>query len=96
MADLKCPNCGTVAAGSEGKIVCATCGGTFEFVAGEAKLKDIGEVDRIKKTVERHDADLAEIKQRLPASSPALQPPEDPSGESDPPFDDDEEDEEDL
>jgi len=83
MADeLKCPNCATPAAsGSEGKIVCATCGGTFEFHAGEAKLKSIGEIDQIK-------ADVEELKQRLPASSPA-QPPEEPSDTPDSPFDDD-------
>jgi uncharacterized Zn finger protein (UPF0148 family) len=89
--DLKCPNCGTPAAGEAGsKIVCATCGGTFEFVAGEARLTGVGEVDKLKETVTQHDADIAEIKQRLPGSTPAADPDE--PAAVDPDDDDDEED----
>lgn len=91
--ELKCPNCGTAATGEPGvKIVCTRCGGTFEFVAGEAKLKGVGEVDRLKETVEQHDVDLREIKERLPASASAADPPED---ELDVATDEDEDDEED-
>jgi uncharacterized Zn finger protein (UPF0148 family) len=64
MAELKCPNCGTVGIpGAGGKVTCATCGGTFSFVAGEAKLTDVGQLDKLQ-------ADVEELKQRLPASSP--------------------------
>jgi uncharacterized Zn finger protein (UPF0148 family) len=89
--ELKCPNCGTPAAGKEGvKIVCAQCGGTFEYTAGEAKLTAVGEIDKIR-------TDVEELKQRLPASTPAAEPAVDPNPDlEDPDIDDDEEDEDDL
>ncbi|MCU0916907.1 MAG: hypothetical protein MUC88_20455 [Planctomycetes bacterium] len=61
-----CPNCGpgTKTHASEKGTVCEQCGGTFTYVAGEAKLHQIGELDQLR-------ADVEEIKQRLPASSPA-------------------------
>lgn len=63
--ELKCPNCGIVAIPKDdGTLVCATCGGTFTFTAGEARLGDIGELDKLQ-------ADVDELKQRLPASTPA-------------------------
>jgi uncharacterized Zn finger protein (UPF0148 family) len=68
--ELKCPNCGTPAHAAEAgkKIVCASCGGTFEYVAGEARLQDVGQLDKLQ-------ADIEELKQRLPASTPAADPP---------------------
>ena len=71
MADqeYKCPNCGpgTKTHASDKGHVCETCGGTFTYVAGEAKLAAVGEVDQLK-------ADVKELQQRLPASSPAAEP----------------------
>jgi ribosomal protein S27AE len=67
-----CPNCGpgTVTHETEKGIVCEKCGGTFVFTAGEAKLTDVGKLDRL-------EADVADLKKRLSASSPAALPPED-------------------
>lgn len=46
--ELKCPNCGmAAAAGAKGRIVCAGCGGTFEFVEGEHRLAGIGQFDKL-------------------------------------------------
>lgn len=88
--ELICPNCGPgtkTHAGQGDKVICETCGGTFIFVAGEAKLKDFGELDKIK-------ADVEELKKRLPASSPAAppaaEPDKDPESEDDPEDDNDE------
>lgn len=69
--EFSCPNCGpgTKVHQSEKGTVCETCGGTFTYVAGEAKLQDIGELDKVK-------ADVEELKQRLPASTPAADPAE--------------------
>ncbi len=53
MAKVKCPSCGTAAeqtAPGE-KIVCAGCGGSFTFVAGETKLAGVGEFDELKAEV---------------------------------------------
>jgi len=71
-----CPNCGpgTQTHTSEKGHVCEKCGGTFTFIAGEAKLAAVGEIDQLK-------ADVEEIKQRLPASVPAAVPPEDPEND---------------
>jgi len=70
--------------------VCSTCGGTFVFHQGEAKLKGMEEFDKLR-------ADVDELKQRLPASTPAApQPPEEPSDSPDSPFDDDDSGDEDL
>jgi uncharacterized Zn finger protein (UPF0148 family) len=99
MSDRKCPNCGAVGVpGTGDRFTCTTCGGTFTFVAGEAKLTAVGEIDRIKETVAQQGNELEELKKRLPAASPGQQPPEDPSDNPDAPFDDDDDDddEEDL
>ncbi len=88
--ELKCPNCGSPAAAAEAgkKIVCTSCGGSFVFEQGEAKLAGVGEIDQIK-------ADVEELKKRLPASTPAADPVEDP--QPDPDQDEEEpEDEDDL
>ncbi len=85
-----CPNCGpgtkthTTAKGH----VCETCGGTFTFVAGEAKLQEIGELDKVK-------ADVEELKQRLPASVPAAIPTAEEINDGQPPEPDDVEEEDD-
>lgn len=94
MSDRKCPNCGSVGvAGTDDSFACPSCGGSFTFTAGEAKLKAVGELDELRDKVKAHDADLAELKKTLPASSPAADPEisEDPADE-----DLDEDDEEDL
>ena len=55
MSELVCPSCGPGTkchAGEGGKTICEACGGSFSFVAGEAKLKDVGELDKIKADVE--------------------------------------------
>jgi len=58
--ELKCPNCGTpAAAGSKGRIVCTSCGGTFEFAAGEHKLVGVGDFDKLAKDVEDLKAKVA-------------------------------------
>jgi uncharacterized Zn finger protein (UPF0148 family) len=68
--ELKCPNCQFPALVKEdGSAVCSHCGGTFTFKAGEAHLSNVGEFDAVKRDVE-------ELKQRLPASTPA-EPPAD-------------------
>jgi uncharacterized Zn finger protein (UPF0148 family) len=87
--ELKCPNCGTAAIPREnGDCVCATCGGTFTFKAGEARLKNAGELDKLQ-------ADVDELKQRLPASTPAANDP--PAGEpNEEEVDAEDEDEDDL
>jgi hypothetical protein len=56
----------------DGTAVCSHCGGSFTWKAGEAKLTQVGEFDAIK-------ADVEELKQRLPASTPAGETPADPS-----------------
>lgn len=87
--ELKCPNCGpgTKTHKSEKGIVCEQCGGTFTFIAGEAKLKEIGELDKVK-------ADVEELKQRLPASTPAADVEE--AQKTEEPEDVEEEEEEDV
>jgi hypothetical protein len=84
--ELQCPNCGpgTKTHQSEQGTVCEQCGGTFTFAAGEAKVKEVGRLDQL-------EADLQEIKERLPASTPAAQPEPDPDPENEPSVDDDEE-----
>jgi uncharacterized Zn finger protein (UPF0148 family) len=77
MADqqLKCPNCGSaVTVKADGTAVCGTCGGSFSWQAGEAKLEGVGELDALK-------ADVDELKKRLPASTPAQEPATDPDRE---------------
>lgn len=76
--ELKCPNCGTAAAGAKAgtRIVCVTCGGTFEYIADEAKLKDIGVIDQLQ-------ADMEELKKRMPVSTPGAEPPRDESDDRD-------------
>jgi uncharacterized Zn finger protein (UPF0148 family) len=94
MSDRKCPNCGTVGIpGKDDSYACPSCGGTFTFEAGEAKLQTVGELDELRDKVKAHDADIAEFRKVLPASSPAADPeePTDPDDESDE-EDDDEED----
>lgn len=87
-----CPNCGTHLKGKpDEKIVCDTCGGSFTFVAGEAKLTGVGEFDQLKTKVGELEAGQAELRQQL--GQPA-QPPADPQQE--PPVTEDDEDEEDL
>jgi len=83
--ELKCPNCGTPAIPKDGgDCVCATCGGTFTFKAGEARLKNVGELDKLQ-------ADVDELKQRLPASTPAQdEPPAEELGDEEQEDDDDE------
>mgnify|MGYP001159233646 CR=1 FL=1 len=65
-------------AGANDTYACPSCGGSFTFATGEAKLKDVGELDKLKEKLDRHDADLDELKKRLPASSSAADPPADP------------------
>jgi uncharacterized Zn finger protein (UPF0148 family) len=84
--DFQCPNCGTPAKGvAGGKIVCVKCGGTFRFEAGEARLNGVVDLDKLQ-------ADVEELKQRLPASSPAAEPPADPDESEELLDDDDDED----
>jgi uncharacterized Zn finger protein (UPF0148 family) len=65
--ELKCPNCGAAAVPKEdGSLVCPTCGGTFTFKEGEARLAKAGEFDQVK-------ADIEELKKRVPAGD-ALPP----------------------
>lgn len=70
--DLKCPNCGGATIdGGAGKRVCGTCGGSFTFVAGEAKLTSVGELEKIKGSVEKHERQIEEIRKQLPGPTPA-------------------------
>jgi|GEM_PF-6092924 len=72
MSDRKCPNCSAVCvAGSDDSYACPACGGSFTFKAGEPKLTGVGELDRLKDKLAKHDADLEELKKVLPASRPA-------------------------
>jgi uncharacterized Zn finger protein (UPF0148 family) len=97
MSDRKCPNCGSPGvAGTNDSFACPACGGTFTFTAGEAKLTGVGELDRIKKTIAAHDADLVELKKVLPASRPGVVEPDESPDEDDRDEDDDADDEEDL
>jgi hypothetical protein len=53
--ELSCPSCGPGTkchAGESGKVICENCGGTFEYEAGEAKLKDVGQLERVTKDVD--------------------------------------------
>jgi uncharacterized Zn finger protein (UPF0148 family) len=65
--ELKCPNCGLAAIPKENgaKIVCGTCGGTFTYIAGEAKLQDVGELDRLKSDVDQLKAGQEELQKTL-------------------------------
>jgi hypothetical protein len=64
--EVKCPNCGTPTHAKPGEpIVCATCGGTFTFTAGETKLADVGEFDQLKKKVGDLELGQAELRERL-------------------------------
>lgn len=95
MSDRKCPNCGAVGVpGANDSYACPACGGSFAFKAGEAKLTDVGELDRLKEKLDKHDVDLDELKKRLPASSPAAVPDDDGPSEAEPDgyLDEDEED----
>jgi hypothetical protein len=56
-------------------------------------LTAVGELDELRDKVKSHDADLAELKKTLPASSPAADPA-DPREPEEP--DDEEDDDEDL
>jgi len=95
--ELKCPNCGTAAAaGSAGKIVCSSCGGTFEFVAGEHKLAGVGDFDKLK-------SDVEDLKAKVAAPPLDSMPPVGPDpghvgddGDEDDEIEDDEDDDEDL
>jgi len=78
-------------AGTDDSFACPSCGGSFTFKAGEAKLTGVGELDELRNKVASHDADLVELKKALPASRPGAQPPEEPSRNPDSPFDDDDE-----
>lgn len=96
MSDRKCPNCGSPGvAGANDSFACPTCGGTFTFAAGEPKLAAVGELDRLKEAVAQQGSDLAELKKRLPASSPAVADP-DPDDDDIADEIEDDEDEEDL
>ena len=89
--ELHCPNCGLAAIPKENgaKIVCGTCGGTFTYVAGEAKLQDVGELDRLKSEVDQLKAGQEELQKTLGAPAPA-------DAESEPAADEEDDDEEDL
>jgi len=56
MGDMRCPNCAAkVAVKSNGECVCAECGGTFQWKAGDAKLTGAADWDAVK-------SELAEIR----------------------------------
>jgi len=89
MADLKCPGCGAKSvAGQDGRRICPECGGSFEFVAGEAKLAGVAEFDQLKKTVDDQAAEISALKEQLGQAEPAAEPPTEP--ETDDEDDDDE------
>ena len=71
--ELICPNCGpgTKCHDKEGGgLVCETCGGTFRYEAGEAKLQDVGELDRLKESTAKNAAEIEAIKSVLPTAVP--------------------------
>jgi hypothetical protein len=87
--EFRCPNCNTPAKGTPGqKVYCASCGGVFRYDAGEAKLDKTVDFDKLQ-------ADVEELKARLPASRPAADPCE-LSDDDDVDDDDDDDEEEDL
>jgi len=86
--ELICPSCGpgTKCHGKEGGgLVCETCGGTFRYEAGEAKLQDVGELERLTQDVEDLKAKVGE------QQPPAVESPAD-TAERDPDEEDDDED----
>jgi len=94
MPDLKCPCCGTPGVpGEGGKVVCSQCGGTYTFIAGEAKLTGVAEFDQLKKTVESQAAELDALKKQLGQGTPNGEKDGDSPAEV-AELDDDEEDEE--
>lgn len=83
MAELQCPNCGAagkVHAKGDGDLVCETCGGSFSWKAGEPKLKDVGELDKLKADVDEIRAENEKIRAGL-ARTGRLAPTEDPDRE---------------
>ncbi len=81
--ELQCPSCGPagkVHAKADGGLACEVCGGTFVFQAGEAKLKDVGELDRVKGDVEQLKEEQRRIQAAL-AKEGRLAPTEDPDRE---------------
>jgi hypothetical protein len=90
--ELICPNCGPgtkTHAGAGDKIVCEQCGGSFVFVAGEAKLKQMGELDQIKTTLADHEAAI----KGLQGQPPVPPRPDDPEDGEDEELSEDEDDE---
>jgi hypothetical protein len=71
------------------KIVCEQCGGSFVFVAGEAKLKQVGELDQIKTTLADHEAAI----KGLQGQPPVPPRPDDPEDGEDEELSEDEDDE---
>jgi hypothetical protein len=67
-SDLQCPSCGPagkIHPKQDGSMACEVCGGTFVFQAGEAKLKDIGELDRLKTDVEDIKGSVSRLAEKL-------------------------------
>ena len=92
--ELHCPNCGLAAIPKENgaKIVCGTCGGTFTYIAGEAKLQDVGALDRLISDVDQLKAGQTELQKALGTPDP-----EGSTGpETEPAADEEDDDEEDL
>ena len=84
--ELICPNCGPGTkchAKEGGGLVCETCGGTFRYEAGEAKLKDIGELERLTRDVEDLKDKLAGTPEAPADESPADTAERDPDAEDD-------------
>jgi ribosomal protein L37AE/L43A len=75
--ELMCPNCGTKALSKErgAKIVCTACGGTFSYVAGEAKLQAVGELDKLTNDVEQLKAGQAELAAKVGMPAPPTEQP---------------------
>lgn len=71
--ELKCPNCGAGAVAKEGGgLVCTNreCGGSFTFQEGEARLKGVGEYEKLQGKVDKLEAHQAEIDELLGRAKP--------------------------
>jgi uncharacterized Zn finger protein (UPF0148 family) len=96
--ELSCPSCGPgtkTHAGEDGKIICENCGGTFVFETGEAKLKDVGQLERLRQDVEDLKAQV-KAGREVPTEDPDREMPDRDPNERVVVEGDEEEDDEDL